>query len=251
MRRSLQQDRLSERAKDYSYLNTRVERRVEEGRKKVELKRESFETFFAYGEQFQKLVGRNGKPLSPDEQKREDDKMRRALEKREKKVSSDPTSISDYARNTQQQRKMLVEIPKAFDFKRLNDAVEEGRPVYVIEATPKPGYQPPNREAKMFTKVRGVLHIDKGTYQWVKADVEFIDNVAFGLFLVNVQKGSRVFIQQKWVNNEVWLPEHVIVNFAAKLGGIKTLRREIENVYTEFKKYNVDVKQTVGEKALR
>jgi hypothetical protein len=42
--------------------------------------------------------------------------------------------------------------------------------VYVLRATPRPGYHPPNRDTQVLTGMQGMLWIDRNTCQWVKVE---------------------------------------------------------------------------------
>lgn len=245
VRRSLQRDPVSARAKDYTYTETSIERNFDKNGKAKESKREVSEVFFAYGEQFERLISRNGKTLTAAEEAKQQRKLTAEVEKRRKKVegAKDPSAFD---KRQLRQRELANEVPKAFDFKILREEAYQGRPVWVIQATPKPGYRPANDQAKLLTKIKGVLWVDKSEYQWVKADVDFFEAATFGLFVVKLLPGAKVEIRQRWVNGEVWLPEYVRIRFDAKLGGIKTIRMENENLYSDFKRYSVDVKESRG-----
>ena len=54
---------------------------------------------------------------------------------------------------------------EAFDFKQVGQQQIEGHKVYVLEATPHPGYEPKRRETKLLTGMTGRLWIDQETYQ--------------------------------------------------------------------------------------
>ena len=60
----------------------------------------------------------------------------------------------------------------------------------MIEGTPKPGYRPKSASTAFFPKVKLHLWIDKNDYQWVKIDIESLDTISFGGFLLRLAKGS-------------------------------------------------------------
>ena len=92
-----------------------------------------------------------------------------------------------------------------------------GREAYVIDAEPRPGFEPHRKEAKILPKFRFRVWIDKDEAEWVKLDAECIDTVSVGWFLARIHKGSRMLIEQTRVNNEVWLPKHVALKLDARL----------------------------------
>jgi hypothetical protein len=102
----------------------------------------------------------------------------------------------------------------------------------VIEATPRQGYQPRSRTGKALRHLEGKLWVDKQDYRLVRAEVNVIDPIWVGLFLVRLATGSRAVFEQDRVNDEVWLPRRVQVNLSVRLGLLKVLNIEQEVIYT-------------------
>jgi hypothetical protein len=243
--RSVKRDAfLADRAKDYGAVQTRVERDVDKAGKTQEKKREVFEVFYAYGEEFEKLVSRNGKPISADEAAKQERKITKELSERQRDFEKGRRSKAD--KQKAELRKLLDEIPKAFQFTLKGEETIQGMPVYVVEANPRKDYKPIDQRTKVLTKLHAILRIDKKDYQWVRSDIDFVEDATFGLFLAKIRKGSRVEVLQQRVNQEVWLPERFKLRFDAKLGGLKTIRQELETQYSNYKKFGVDYKQEIG-----
>jgi len=59
----------------------------------------------------------------------------------------------------------------------------------VLKATPRPGYEPPNNEAKVLTGMEGKLWIDEKTFQWVKSKPRSYDRFRLKVFWL---KSNRV-----------------------------------------------------------
>jgi hypothetical protein len=70
-------------------------------------------------------------------------------------------------------------------------------------------------------------------------ELDSIDTISFGWFLFRLQPGARILIDQRWINNEVWLPVHVDVHADARLLG-KMLRVDISQDYRNFRKFSSD-----------
>ena len=71
----------------------------------------------------------------------------------------------------------------------------------------------------------------------MKAEVEVIDNIWLGLFLVRLAKGSRAAFEQTWVNEEVWLPRRVQVFTSARLGLLKVQHIQQEVIYSKCREF--------------
>jgi hypothetical protein len=107
----------------------------------------------------------------------------------------------------------------------------------VIDAEPRPGYEPHLKDAKFLPKFRGRVWIDKDEDQWAKLDIECIDTVSLGLFLARFHKGSRIVIEQTRVNGEVWLPKHVALKVDVRLALLKEYNVEQEQTFRDYKKF--------------
>ena len=143
--------------------------------------------------------------------------------------------MADYQRRRDRYRKAIREIPEAFLFRLLGEEEVNSRPAYVIEATPRPGYDPVDRNSKLFTRVTGKLWIDKLDYRWARIEVELLDTVTFGWILVRVHKGSRVVLTQESVNKEAWLPRELWYRVSVRVGLVSLRNIEVETVYGDYR----------------
>ena len=71
----------------------------------------------------------------------------------------------------------------------------------------------------------------------MKAEVEVVDTISVGVFLVRLAKGSRAAFEQTRVNDEVWLPRRVQVFASARLGLLKVLHIEQEVIYSKCREF--------------
>ena len=212
----------------YSYLARDEDRRLDvEGHVRsadVEVSR----TGLFNGVPFDQLVERNGRPPSVEEQRKEKeklDKLRR--ETPEQRIARIRTEEEDKA-------SLVREIPKAFDFQLVGEEAVNGRAAYVLQATPRPGYQPQGKYGKMFAKVAGRLWVDKQDLGWIKADGQVIQPFSMGLFLERMLSGSRNTTGQTRVDDGIWMPEHIEVRAAAKIFFVKSLVIERVVTYSEY-----------------
>jgi len=129
------------------------------------------------------------------------------------------------------------EVADAYDFRLVGTESLGGRDAWVIDAEPRPGYEPHLKDAKFLPKFRGRVWIDKDEDQWAKLDIECIDTVSLGLFLARFHKGSRIVIEQTRVNGEVWLPKHVALKVDVRLALLKEYNVEQEQTFRDYKKF--------------
>lgn len=193
------------------------------------------------GSPYRRLVARDDRPLPPGEEKKEQDKLTRSIaERREETAAQRAQRLAEYARRPEWQREAWRELPEAFDFRLAGEEVRDGRGLYVIEARPRQGCQPRSRTAKVLAHLQGKLWVDRQDYHLLKAEVEVVDTISVGLFLVRLAKGSRAAFEQTRVNDEVWLPRQVWAFVSARLGLLKVLRIEQEISYSKGREFQAD-----------
>ncbi len=235
-----------QRQRDYTYIE-RVERDVLDGRggvKKTETR--TSEILQIYGEDVERLTAKDDKPLPPDEAKKEDDKIQKIIDKRKNESEGDRRKrLEKEEKERKEDRKFVLEISDAYDFRLVGAEVLDGRDTWVLEGEPRPGFEPKERMAKFLTKFKGRVWIDKADTEWVKVDVTAIDTVSVGWVLARIHKGSRLVVEMTRVNDEVWLPKRLQLHFDARVALFKSFDDDVEQTYSDYKKFRTDTKITV------
>jgi hypothetical protein len=186
-------------------------------------------TILVNGVPFEQLVERNGQPPSAEE----DRKQKETLDKLERETSEQ--RVERLQKQEDETLSLVREVPKAFDFQLVGEEVVNGRPAYVLQATPRPGYHAQGKYGSMFSKVAGKLWIDKQDLGWIKVDGQVIQPFSIGLFLARVLRGSRITMEQTRVDDRTWMPERVEVRAAAKIFVVKSLVIDRVVTYSEYK----------------
>jgi hypothetical protein len=194
-----------------------------------------------YGQPYRRLIARNGAPLREAEERKEREKSEKlAAERRRETPEKRSKRIAAYEKRRAEEREFFAEIPEAYTFTLTGEERVNGRPAWVIDAAARPGYTPRLSDAKVLKHLQGRLWIDKDEYQFVKAEVETLDTISFGLFLARLQKGARILFEQTLVNQEVWLPKHAFVKFTARIAMLKKLEGEQEISWRDYRKFRAD-----------
>ncbi len=246
IRRSVENDRLNfERANDYSYVQHTEQREFDSrgGVKKTESR--TYDVLVLDGEPYEKLIARNGQPLSEKEARREQEKLDRELERRRTQNPGERSRrLREREKRRREGREFAREIPDAFTFRLAGEEAIEGRPVWVIDAEPRPGYKGRAKRANLLSKFRGRLWIDQQDYQWVRVEAETIAPVSFGWVLARLDPGARMVFEQRRVHGEVWLPSHARMQLAARLALVRKLRGEVEVFWRDYRKFQTDSRIT-------
>lgn len=242
VRKSVERDQSNwDRRKDYTWTARRTERHFASDGRLQFTKTEAWDTVILYGEPYRKFFERNGKPLSASDQRKEEEKFDKAVAKLKNETPAQHARrLAEDEKDRRKQREFLREVPDIYQFRLEREDKVDGHPVWVISATPKPGYQPKNSDAKPLTKVKGRVWIDEAEYQWVKLEAETVDTISFGFFLARLSAGAKLMFEQTRVNDEVWLPKRSIVSGNARLVGVKKLSGDEEIDWTNFRKFRVN-----------
>ena len=234
------------RQRDYTYIERQEEQKLDGhgGVKKTESR--TSEILEIYGEPVARLTAKDDKPLSADEAKKEDEKIQKIIDKRKNESDENRRKrLAKEEKDREEDRKFVLEIADAFNFRLTGSEMIDGRDTWVLEGEPRPGYEPRQRGSKMLRKFKGRVWIDKAEAQWVKLDITAVDTLSVGFVLARIHKGTRVLVELTKVNDEVWLPKYVQLHLDARIALLKSYDLNVEQTYREYRKFRTDTKITV------
>jgi hypothetical protein len=188
------------------------------------------------GSPYRMLIAVDGRPLAAGEQQKEQAKLER-IEAQRKSESSEERArrIDAYNKDRNRDHAMLLELTKAFNFKFTEETRLAGHEVYLIHATPRPDYQPPNDEGKVLTGMEGHLWIDKATFQWVRVTAQVIHPVSIEGFVARVEPGTRFELEKMQVADGVWLPKHFAMHSRAKVLDVWNHISEEDETFSDYR----------------
>ena len=242
MRRALADDAAAvAAARNYTYLE-QLEVRTLEGDGKFKVRnKEGHDVTLLEGSPYRRLISKDGKPLSAKDQTKEEERLRKSIEDRSHETEAQRQQrIAEWHRKEEKQHEPLREIPEAFNLRLAPGESIDGHDVYVIDATPKPGYKPKTKNSSFLPKVKIRFWIAKQDYQCVKVEFETLDTIAWGGIVARVGKGARLRIEQTRVNNEVWLPKRILLTGSARILLVKGFKGEIDLTYGDYKKFSAE-----------
>jgi hypothetical protein len=229
--------------REYTYVQREEEHRLDGNGQVKSSESKTHEIMVLYGEQVQRLIAKDDKPLSEKDAAKEEQRIQKLTDKRKNESEEQRKKrLAQEEKDREDSRKFVSEIVDAYNFRFIGTESLEGRETYVIDAEPRPDYQPRSKEAKILPKFRFRAWIDKVESQWVKLDVQCIDTVSLGWFLARIHKGSRLLLDQTRVNDEVWLPRHVAIKVDVRVALLKNFNVEADMTYRDYKKFRTDTK---------
>ena len=179
------------------------------------------------GIRFQELMEHNGQlPSAEDQKKRDVD-----IEKLKHETTAEQ---AERLRKDQENRSFLRELLQAFDFRLVGEEIVTGRPAYVLQATPHPGYHSNGKYGKLLARVQGKLWVDKQDFGWVKVEGDVTQSFSMGLFVARVQRGSRILLVQTCLGGAIWVPERLEVRASARILFLKSLELDKILTYSDY-----------------
>jgi hypothetical protein len=236
-----------------NYAGTQVEEECEYDKNGKITKKEVNEYTFFYlnGDEITTLVKKDGKPLSAEEQKKENEKTQKRIEaeqKKEKKKEDKEEKAKEEGKDSKDNEDPGIEI-----FLRVSQFVNprrerfRGQDVLVFDFEPNPEYKPKNLVEHVVKELAGVVWIDEKAKDVVRLEAYFVGDVHIGGgLLANLQKGTNFTFEQAYINNEVWLPTYVEGHVGVRFLLVKGIRASVTTRYSDYKRFNVETLNTIG-----
>jgi hypothetical protein len=180
------------------------------------------------GARFEQLMEHNGQLPSATEQRKSNEDL-------EKLKHETPAEQIVRLEKDKENKSFLRDLLEAFDFHLIGEEVVDGRPAYVLQATPHPGYHAHGKFGKMFSKVEGKLWVDKQDFGWIKVDGQVTQSFSMGLFVARVQRGSHIILEQTCVGDGVWVPKRLEVRASARILFLKNLDMDRILTYSDYR----------------
>jgi len=236
-----------------NYAGTRVEEETDfekDGKvKKNELKEYTF--FYLNGQEISTLVKKDGKALSDDEQKKENEKTQKEIQdiqKREAKKEAKDEKAKEEGKKEKDDDDVGVEsFLRTCQFVNPRRERFRGQDVLVFDFEPNPEYKARNMVEKIVQKLAGVIWIDEKAHDVARLEAYFVGDFKFaGGLLANLQKGTSFIFEQAYLNDEVWLPTYEEAHAAIRVLLVKGFKVNAITRYSDYKKFNVETLATVA-----
>jgi hypothetical protein len=197
----------------------------------------TYEVTMILGSPYRRLIAVNDEPLSPQASANEQRKLEQVIaQRRAESPEQRQKRIAQYEKERRRDHLLLEQLTQAFDFKLIGSRVINSRDTYVLRATPRRGYRPPNMECRVLTGMRGELWIDKKTFQWVKVTAHVIHPVNIEGFLAQVQPGTRFELEKMPVDDGIWLAKHFEMRSSAKILFMFNRSDQEDNTFSNYHK---------------
>ena len=236
-----------------NYAGARVEEETEYDKAGKQTKKEvkEFSFFYLDGEEVSTLTGKDGKPLSEEEQKKENEKTQKeiaGIQKREKKKEAKEEKAKEEGKGKKEDDDPGIEaFLRSSQFVNPRRERFRGQDVLVFDFEPNPEFQPKTMAEKLIRDLAGVIWVDEKANDVARLEAYFVGDfhLAGGL-LASVERGTSFIFEQAYLNNEVWLPTYFEAHIGARVLLVKGFKMNAITRYSDYKRFNVETLNTIG-----
>ncbi len=208
----------------------------------------TFQEFMILGSPYGRLIALDGKPLPAAKEREEQHKLDTEIAKRQQESpEARHQRVAKFEEQRSRDHVMMEQLTKAFNFKLIGQQKLNSHDVYVLNATPKNNYQPPNMQSQALKGMQGKLWIDKASFQWVKVEAEVVRPVSIEGFLAKVEPGTRFELEKAPVQNGIWLPSHYAMKSQARVLYLFSHKSRDEETYWNYHKSTEDSSNPGGQ----
>ncbi len=198
-----------------------------------------YEVFFVGPWEIDRLLAKDGKPISDSEKKKQDDQVAK-----EEKKARERMRKEEAGEEPDKEAITLAKFLAADRFFNLRREAFRGREVYAFDFAPRPDFKPHNLSEKVLESLGGTIWIDEDAKQVVRLEARLLDGIKVGAGIVgSVKKGGNVIFEQEKVNGEVWMPSYAEIHLDYRI----VFSRKVSNIvlrYSDYRKFKVDSKIT-------
>jgi hypothetical protein len=156
------------------------------------------EQFYVNGIQIERTLSKNGKDLTPDQTRKEDDRVM----KETVKYSNKATAAKETARQDQQAQDMMA----AMQLNHGRRQSANGRNVLLYDVVPNPKFEPKNMNQRFAAVMQGTMSLDEQTGEMIDLNIRSIKDLKIaGGMVATLHKGFWLHIHNQPQSDGVWL----------------------------------------------
>ncbi len=244
------QDEVERILEDYSFKQQTIKRELKDDGRLVVTDSETYQLSFYEGFRIQRLIAKDGKPLTPSQQEDADKDAQKRVREIEKILAKEERRDVSQARSGtpdgEGRRISIAEVLRASKLTNPRRERLKGRDVVVFDFEPNPNFDFDNAKSflKFFGKTVGVIWIDEKDKQVARIEAVLADSYKVGAgILAKLRKGASFTLEQERVNDEIWLPTIADINLSIRVllfGGVKV--NQLVRSY-DYEKFRTEVRE--------
>ena len=231
------QKELDKIRENYTFRAVQTTRQLDSHGTVKKIETEEHEVFFVKGHQVEKLVRKDGKDLTPDQARKEQDR-----------VNKEVIKISQQGEGNPDKDDITVSrLLQIVTFSKPRRVSLNGRDTIAFDFAGDEHAKTHGRGEDALKKVSGTVWVDERDREVSRMSATLDENyhIGFGL-LASVAKGSNVVFDQALIRQEAWLPTAIALHLQARALLVAGFRADIEIRFDQYQKFQTDAVQQPG-----
>ncbi len=233
------QHKLDKTRENYTYREVVVTHELDKNGNVKKTESEENEIFFVNSHEIDRKVKKDGKELSPGDQKKEQERVMKEVDKAQKTPPGQSLDKNDVSISR------LLAIMKVSNPRR---EMLDGRSTLAFDFAGDPHAQTHGMAEDASKKLSGTLWVDEQDREVRRMIAHFDDNFHLGFGLFSVGKGSNFTFDQKLVNSELWLPTNAQAHIIAHAIGFIAFRADVNVTDDQYEVFQAEAQQQPGAK---
>ncbi len=236
------QKQLDKMRENYTFRAIQTTRQLDSSGNTKKTETEEHEVFFVNGHRVEKLVRKDGNDLTPDQARKEQDRVNKEV----LKISQPGYTNPDKDEITVGRLLQIV------TFSRPRRVRLNSRDTIAFDFVGDEHAKTHGRDEEALKKVSGTIWIDEADREVARMSATLDENyhVGFGL-LASIAKGSNLVFDQALIRNEAWLPTAIALHLQARAFLVAGFRAEINVRFDDYRKFQTDAVQQPGATATK
>jgi hypothetical protein len=232
------QKQLDKMRENYTFRAIQTTRQLDSSGNTKKVETEEHEVFFVNGHRVEKLVRKDGKDLTPDQARKEQDRVNKEVVKISQPGYSNPDDKDEIT---------VARLLQIVSFSRPRRVSLNGRDTIAFDFAGDQHAKTHGRDEDALKKVSGTVWIDEADREVSRMSATLDENyhVGFGL-LASVAKGSNVVFDQALIRNEAWLPTAITLHLQARAFLVAGIRANVDIRFDQYKKFQTDAVEQPG-----
>lgn len=196
----------------------------------------TFRVKMLYGTPYYRLTEVNGQRISASMEAQQAAKEQQVTAaRRNESAEQRRERMEKFQKERRRDNAMMQEMTNAFNFTMVGTRKIHGYSVYVLKATPKPGYKPQSMETQVLTGMHGELWIEQNGFHWVKVTAQVLHPVSIEGFLAEVEPGTQFELDNRPVGSgALWEPSHFSMRSNARVLHFFSRESADDETYTDY-----------------
>ena len=230
------QDKVDKIQENYACDDTRIEEKLDKHGNVKKTTTYVYQVSFIGPNEIDRLIEKNGKTLSADEQKKEDERIAKDVEKYEKEQANPSAKQKERDKETITIQDFL-HADRFYNPRREQRASED---LIAFDFAANPAFHAKTLAQKVAQALTGTIWIDEKAHDVAELDAHFEKNLKVGGgLLASLHKGSAVRFVQTFVHNQVWLPTYISVHISARALLFVGVNEDQTDQYSAYEEFHV------------